>query len=97
MPRVQAWWTLSTAANVGLFACRSNVLAAASVAFCAAEDCMSAAVTARLVQAGAAAGLSQARASACPASPSAPTRAQPSPYPTVPNRTGDGSREAALT
>lgn len=52
-------WTLSTALSTLLFATASTTLALASVLFCAAEDCMSAAVVARLVQAGGAAGLSQ--------------------------------------
>ena len=54
-------WTVSTALACVLFAARSpySSLAAASVAFTAAEDCMSAAVCAKLVQAGSAAGLRQ--------------------------------------
>ena len=53
------WWTASTALSSLLFTTRSNALAAFSVILCAAEDCMSAAVIAKIVQAGAAAGLTQ--------------------------------------
>jgi hypothetical protein len=54
-------WTLCTTASLLLFMLPSagSRLATLSVLFCAAEDCMSAAVCARLVQAGGAAGLSQ--------------------------------------
>jgi len=52
------WGTLSTAVSCVLFSVNSP-LAALSVVFSATKDCMSAAVTARLIQAGAAAGLSQ--------------------------------------
>jgi DHA1 family tetracycline resistance protein-like MFS transporter len=51
-------WTLSTGLSLLLFA-STPMLAWASVVFCAAEDCMSAAIVALLVQAGRAAGLSQ--------------------------------------
>lgn len=49
--------TLSTALANLLFASSSSALAFGSVAFCAAEDCMSAAVMARLMQVGATAGI----------------------------------------
>ena len=59
--RHTAFWTLSTAISLLLFMTPSagSRLAALSVMFCAAEDCMSAAVCARLVQAGSEAGLPQ--------------------------------------
>jgi len=52
-------WTLSTALSNLLFMSRSSALAFASVPFSAAEDCMSAAVSARIARAGAGAGMSQ--------------------------------------
>ena len=52
-------WTLSTAVASVLFSVRSSLLAALSIVFTAAEDCMSASVCAKLVQAGATAGISQ--------------------------------------
>ena len=55
------FWTLSTALSCVLFMLPSprSLLAATSVFFTAAEDCMSASVVAKLVQVGGAAGLSQ--------------------------------------
>ena len=60
--RRHTWmWTLATGISLLLFMTPSpaSSLAAISVLFCAAEDCMSAAVCARIVHAGDEAGLSQ--------------------------------------
>ena len=60
--RRHTWtWTLATGISLLLFMTPSpaSSLAMLSVLFCAAEDCMSAAVCASIVQAGGAAGLSQ--------------------------------------
>ncbi|KAL1499718.1 hypothetical protein AB1Y20_012405 [Prymnesium parvum] len=52
-------WSSSTAISLMLFMSRSTSVAFASIPFTAAEDCMSAAVTARLCRAGASAGIRQ--------------------------------------
>uniref|UniRef100_A0A7S4BK93 Major facilitator superfamily (MFS) profile domain-containing protein n=1 Tax=Chrysotila carterae TaxID=13221 RepID=A0A7S4BK93_CHRCT len=54
-------WTLATAVSNLLFMSRSTVLAMASVPFCAAEDCMSAAAMARIVQLGGSTGVGRGR------------------------------------